>query len=367
MIKNESHILKRCIESIKQLIDHFIFVDTGSTDSTLEVINEILKTLPGEVHRIEWKNFGESRTEALKLCKNKCDYIAIVDADDIWEITKKPALNGDAVQVLVRTGRETFWQTRLFKSNLEWRYIGKIHAYPDTTGRTISKQNETIKIRSTQDGASWKNQHKFIKQAIELEMDWIETDNPRSLFYAAMAYKDAKEFQRSKDLFEKRIKAGGWIDEIWYSAYMIGNIYEQENNPTNAIKWYLNAINIDESRAENLTGLCRCYRKCKMYRLGHLFGKEALKMKMPDKLFIMESQYKADLWDEYSICAYFVGDYNNAAAYMRKVLKENITPEARERIQKNLKFAEEKLDENRRANHGKERSAHNRTMPKKRS
>jgi glycosyltransferase involved in cell wall biosynthesis len=367
MIKNESHILRRCIESIKPLIDYFVFVDTGSTDSTIEVINEILKDLPGEVHQTTWKNFGYNRTEALAFCKGIADYTCVVDADDIWKIEKRPKLKGDCIKLYVNTGKESFDQIRLLKGDLDWKYVGVRHAYPDTTGRTIIQCDKSIWIRSTQDGASWQDPQKFLKNGIELETSYLENKDPRTLFYAAMSYKDAGEYDRAKELFTERAKLGGWAEEIWYSVFSTALMDEDQMKLNDAILGYFGATNIDNTRAENLTSLARCFRKKKQYVVGYMLAKKAMELKKPKKLFILDAMYGPDLWDEFAICAYYIGDYNNAAAYMRKVLKENITPEARERIQKNLKFAEEKLDESRRINHGKERSAHNRTMPKKRS
>jgi glycosyltransferase involved in cell wall biosynthesis len=366
MIKNESHILKRCIESIKPLIDYFVFVDTGSTDSTLELINEILKDLPGEVHQTTWKNFGYNRTEAISFCKGKADYTAVVDADDIWNITKIPKLEGDCIKIYVNTGKESFDQVRLLKGDLDWKYVGARHAYPDTTGRSITTCDKSIWIRSTQDGASWKDPNKFIKNAIELEMNFTENKDPRTLFYAAMSYKDAREYDRAKELFLRRTQMGGWIEEVWYSVFSIAMIDEDLNKLDDAILGYLKATNIDYDRAENFTSIARCYRKKKLFKTGYEFAKQAMKVKKSKKLLVIDAMYGTDLWDEFSICAYYVGDLNNAAAYMRKILKETIRPEARTRIEKNLALTEAKLNESRRANNGKERSTHNRAVPKKR-
>jgi hypothetical protein len=41
---------------------------------------------------------------------------------------------------------------------------------------------------------------------------------------------------------QKRIAAGGWFEEIWYSHYMIGQCYLQLNNPIRSVEeWMLRA------------------------------------------------------------------------------------------------------------------------------
>ena len=49
IVKNESRIIKRCLDSILPLIDSYCIIDTGSTDGTQEIILETLKDLPGEL------------------------------------------------------------------------------------------------------------------------------------------------------------------------------------------------------------------------------------------------------------------------------------------------------------------------------
>ncbi|MFC7394384.1 glycosyltransferase [Scopulibacillus cellulosilyticus] len=40
IVKNEEAVLSRCLESVKELVDEIIIVDTGSTDETKEIARE---------------------------------------------------------------------------------------------------------------------------------------------------------------------------------------------------------------------------------------------------------------------------------------------------------------------------------------
>ena len=69
IVKNESHVILECLNSVYKLIDYWVVVDTGSTDGTQDIIKKFFeeKGIPGELHEREWRGFGKSRTEALSL------------------------------------------------------------------------------------------------------------------------------------------------------------------------------------------------------------------------------------------------------------------------------------------------------------
>ena len=63
IVKDESHVITRCLDSVKRLLDYVLIVDTGSIDGTPETIYNWIKqnNLPGEVIIEPWKNFAYNR------------------------------------------------------------------------------------------------------------------------------------------------------------------------------------------------------------------------------------------------------------------------------------------------------------------
>lgn len=77
IVKNEERVLKRCLDSIRDLVDEIIIVDTGSTDST----KEIAAVYTDRIYDFKWvDDFSAARN--FSFSKASCDYIYIADADE---------------------------------------------------------------------------------------------------------------------------------------------------------------------------------------------------------------------------------------------------------------------------------------------
>ena len=70
IVKNEAKNLPRLFESLKDIIDDYVIIDTGSTDNTVKVIKEYWDNLKikGYIRTIPFKNFAYNRTISLKKC-----------------------------------------------------------------------------------------------------------------------------------------------------------------------------------------------------------------------------------------------------------------------------------------------------------
>jgi glycosyltransferase involved in cell wall biosynthesis len=83
VVKNESGVIERCLNAVKDQIDYWVIVDMGSTDGTQDIIKKCLKGKKGEIHQKTFVNYGYNKSEAFELAKSKADYVLFVDADDI--------------------------------------------------------------------------------------------------------------------------------------------------------------------------------------------------------------------------------------------------------------------------------------------
>lgn len=78
IVKNEEKNIARCLQSVKNLVDEIVIVDTGSTDNTINIIKEHQNV---NLHHYEWcDDFSSARNYSIE--KTTGDYILVLDADE---------------------------------------------------------------------------------------------------------------------------------------------------------------------------------------------------------------------------------------------------------------------------------------------
>ena len=83
IVKNEAHVIERCLRSVRPLIHAWAIADTGSSDGTQDIIRRCMAGMPGELIERPWVDFASNRNEALELAKKYGDYALIIDADEV--------------------------------------------------------------------------------------------------------------------------------------------------------------------------------------------------------------------------------------------------------------------------------------------
>jgi glycosyltransferase involved in cell wall biosynthesis len=64
IVKNESKIIRRLLESVAPILDMYCICDTGSTDNTVKLIESFFKSknIPGKVVHEPFQNFEYNRS-----------------------------------------------------------------------------------------------------------------------------------------------------------------------------------------------------------------------------------------------------------------------------------------------------------------
>ena len=321
IVKNESKIIRRLMESVSSIIDCYCICDTGSTDDTIEIINTFFlqKNIPGKVVTEPFKNFAYNRSFALQACSGMSDYAILLDADMIFEINKfdkRKLAKADSFCLL--QGNDSFYyqNMRIVRNNGLYKYTGVTHEYISTPSgnHNINIGRDELFIRDIGDGGS--KSDKF-ERDIRLLLEGLkeEPGNVRYHFYLANSYKDSGKFDKAIEYYHKRIALGDWEQEIWYSYYNIGNIYEAQGKMPDAIIYWLKAYNHNPLRLENIHKMVQHYRiigECKTAKMFYDIAVNVLKQNIQKDtyLFLANDVYTYKFAYEYSIIACYLGIKN---------------------------------------------------------
>lgn len=80
IVKNEERVLARCLDSLCGLMDEIIIVDTGSTDSTIDIARRYTEN----IYTFPWNDdFSDARN--FSFSKATKEYIYVADADEVLD------------------------------------------------------------------------------------------------------------------------------------------------------------------------------------------------------------------------------------------------------------------------------------------
>jgi glycosyltransferase involved in cell wall biosynthesis len=325
IVKNESRIITRMLESVVGLIDCYCICDTGSTDNTMELIAKYFKDkdIKGKIVQEPFKNFGYNRSWALKQCHGMSDYVLLMDADMVLVCNKFDTNTLTDDMYWVHQGRGDFYykNTRLIRNDPMFSYTGVTHEYvshPDNKP-LIQTQIDKSKlfILDLEDGGE--KADKFPRDIRLLERGIVDepANRPRYCFYLANSYYGQGDWNQAIKWYRERIQAGGWVQEIWYSYYRIGMCYKNMDLIENAICTWMDGYNVLPTRVENILEIITHYRFIGKQKLSYIYyqiAKSLLgKITQQDKddhLFLENDAYSHKVDYEFTIIACYMGIKN---------------------------------------------------------
>lgn len=350
IVRNESRVIKRCLASVKPIIDYWIIIDTGSNDGTQDVIREFMKDIPGELHEYPWVDFAHNRNQALALSKGKGDYLLFIDADErllFDDSLQLSSVNKDYYFFPIKQPSGiNYFRECLIKSNLDWKWIGPVHeTIVSAQSKTYDVLAGVINLSNTEDGNRSRDPEKYLKDAAVLEKALQEEpENSRYVFYLALSYGNAKEYRKALKWHEKRVSMGDSEQEVFYSLLTIGKIHENLGSDFNTVvNSYTKAYLYRPSRGEPLYYLANYYLQRENFVLSYLLVKLGLTLPTPgDIIFVQHNVYDMGFYLQWADTAYRLGKYEEALQAYEKLLKNpNITIEQRAKLGQNKTLVKE--------------------------
>ena len=297
MVGNEARTITRMLESVAPHIDYWV-VQCNGNDETEQIINDFFKekNIPGFTYQVEWNFPGWNRNHTLQEClkaNHGCDWILRMDADETLEIdddfdwtplngTSTASFNVNAVSYDTR-----YFRTWLWNAKLPWFFqLDKRHEtiHLPEIGENFERLNLSGKFRHmvSQDGETWYVPRKFLRDALELEIDKVVgykvLEDHYHLWYVAKSYADCygnpSELPFGKSHSDEYARRSIWYfqkflevtqnwktkqdkvlreDEMaYYALVLMGNAYDFIGDKENSDECFQNAGLFCSDRNEHL-------------------------------------------------------------------------------------------------------------------
>lgn len=359
--KNEAHVITRCLDSARPLIDFVVVVDTGSTDGTPELVRRYLedKNLPGEVVHEPWRDFAHNRNVAVRRLREhaEIDYAMMLDADQILvydaDFTPerfKKKLRHDIYELPLVNGPNVIMVPGLARNSLDFFFKSELHEYAVFPPGGDRRPVRGLRIVERGDGRRSRNPDKYRDDALLLERLLLEERDPfliaRHKFYLGESYRYCGEDEKAIELYLERTKLGFSNEEIFVSYLYAGRLQAKLHRPGNEVlETFLTGHKVCPWRAETLHGAAMLCRIQGLNHLGYMLAIPGLRLTLPESGLYPESWiYDYGLLDEFAVLCYWTERYRECFDAATRILREGKIPEQeRTRVQQNADFAAEKL------------------------
>jgi len=366
IVKNEVAVLPRLFRSIKDYIDYYVVVDTGSTDETIPLIRREMSAygIEGEVHERPWVNFGVNRQQALELAVKaaKADWLLVIDADEQLGVSDpkfyeklEPGVTYDIEKH--HSGIRYAVPQLLDIRDTQWKWEGPVHNHVVHLGGSLKRalRKDVWIIYHSGEGAKSHGvtqEQKYLRDAKLLEQDLqLHPNSARSQFYLGQSYKHAGHLEKAFEAYGKRTTMHGWDEETFMAQLEVGRVAIRLDKPEDVVlRELLAAYQLRATRAEPLYELAHYFRTRQGYAKALAFARAGVPIRRPDdNLFVFQEVYDWRLLDELGVAAYWVGSFGEGVAACEEILKrvENgleLPGPDLERIRENLEFNRQGLE-----------------------
>lgn len=227
IVKNEEQRIQRCLDSVKDIVDEIIIVDTGSTDKT----KEICLSYGAKVYDFKWNdNFSSARNFGLD--KSSGDWNLVLDADeyltsvDVKSI--KDFINSKQKKIGLIKRINFFKQDDEIRQSSERisRLMPKEVRYEGAIHEQVSSTYPRFNVDMVLEHDGYLHEQKFDRN-IRLLLNELNKNEGDSyiIYQLAKTYHNNKMYQDAHGYFEKYYKLRSFSTDAFYNTAITLYIY----------------------------------------------------------------------------------------------------------------------------------------------
>ena len=310
MVGNEAPTILRMLESTVPHIDYYVIQCNGKEDNTKEIIDNFFreKGIPGFTYETDWNYPGFNRDHTLQTClkaDHGCDWVLRMDADERLQVDEDfdwsilDDTSAQSYNLVAENGDLKYFRTWFWNARLPWFFQhDKRHEtiHLPEVGEDFERRTMPYGFRHlvSQDGFTWAVPRKFLRDALELEIDKVVgntvLEDSYHLWYIAKSYSDSygdpSQFAFGKMHSDEYARRSIWYYErflnlthdwdngktaksqnemAYFALILMGDAHKFIGNVDKAIEHYQLAEQFSPDRNEHLMHLCFYFEKLGQY------------------------------------------------------------------------------------------------------
>lgn len=272
IVKNEENSIANAIDSVKDIADEIVVVDTGSTDKTKEILSSYEKVKVFDL-ALDPFHFGDARQFSFEKCTS--DWILWIDADDVLEnpqgVLDLVKENNKLVSAYAAIYNYAFdksgictsrhWKERLIRNDNSLEWAGVVHEAMIPRRQVNVLQTDKFSIKHCKDDDDWRRSS---ERNYEIARGWVDDDDldsadPRNIFNLANSLFGLQRFEEAFKYYNEFTKRSGWNEEIYMALHRMAACARMLNRLEAALNCEFQALTVDPKIRDAYIGIGQTY------------------------------------------------------------------------------------------------------------
>jgi len=334
IVQNEADNIVETIESVRDVVDYYCILDTGSTDGTQALIQQAFGNTRGHIYQEPFTDFSTTRNRAIELLSKYSTYALMLSGDEtihnasgLRAFLKEKRYQHDleALNVQVLYGSKRYDSVRLHRTDAPWFYVGKTHeVMRSANGALASNRIPHVHIFHNLSETENKTQRWLLDEQLLLE-DWSVQPSSRTAFYLGQTYQCLQNWTHAYTWYSIRWNMkGNWHEEEYEARYRMAQVSTQLNQTWNTTEVILmDAASYRPQRIEPLLDVAYHYYEEKQYQKAYDILQRIMDVPFPSwlQLYNHKNVYEYDRYDLMGTVAYYVNRTADGRRAVRKALE----------------------------------------------